>query len=99
MRFTINTGITVLTLLCAGLAVADDNRGQHDKPRRPPQAAVDACAALTEGDPCTFTGRRDSEVAGTCFAPAEKALACRPDSPPPGLYREKPEQADVEPGD
>jgi hypothetical protein len=44
----------------------------------PPQVAFDACAEAAEGTPCTFTGRRGREIAGTC-APIGDGLACVPE--------------------
>lgn len=93
MKPITSTAILILALVVAGHAnAADDEDRRKDKPhRKAPPAALEACASLVEGDPCAFTGRRDEEVQGSCFAPSDKTLACRPDSPPPRLRREQPE--------
>ncbi len=74
--------ITVLlaaTLLSGTAYSQDDTEGERKNERRgPPEAAVEACAALVQGDPCAFNGRRDESVEGTCEAPEDKPLACRP---------------------
>lgn len=85
----------VAVLIAAGLAghsVAENDDSDQRKPRKhhsPPPAAVEACAALLEGDSCSFIGRRDEEVEGICFLPDEAVLACRPNSPLPRLRREE----------
>ncbi len=47
----------------------------------PPKAAFDACAKAKVGDACTFRGRMDRTLTGTCETPRDngKALVCRPD--------------------
>ena len=73
-----------LILLTATSATADDseNANQERQQRRPPPAAIEACAAAVQGDRCTFAGRNNEQVEGSCFAPADKPLACRPDNAP-----------------
>lgn len=60
----------------------DDQRGV-DRPRQPPQAALDACKNSTETATCQFTGRDNEAVSGTCKAPRnsedKSTLVCRPD--------------------
>ena len=45
----------------------------------PPPEAIESCAALAEGDACSFSGRNDEQVNGVCFAPKGAELACKPD--------------------
>ncbi len=47
----------------------------------PPKAAFDVCAKSKVGDACTFKGRMDRTLTGTCETPRDggKALVCRPD--------------------
>jgi hypothetical protein len=52
-----------------------------DGPRRPPQAAFDACKSKSAGDGCEVTFH-DHTMSGTCAATPEGTLACRPDHPP-----------------
>ena len=58
----------------------DDDRRGH---RGPPPVALEACASAVQGDPCTFEGRRGETLEGTCEAPDDKPLACRPEGAPP----------------
>ena len=67
-------------LLLMNPAYADGDR--NDKRRQPPPAALDACASAVENDPCSFEGRDGEILTGTCEAPADKPLACRPDRAP-----------------
>jgi len=51
-------------------------------PRRPPQAAFEACAKSRQGDACTVSFG-DRRIDGTCEAfPDTTALVCRPTHPP-----------------
>ncbi len=65
--------VTLLLVLIstAGSAEANEQRGGR---RGPPPEAIDACAALVAGDSCSFTGRRDDKITGTCHAPQDKEL-------------------------
>lgn len=74
--------ITVLTA-CAANAEPGSERGGH---RGPPPEALEACATLSEGDACSFSGRDDEDLAGSCFPPpqGDGELACRPDNAPSG---------------
>jgi hypothetical protein len=67
-------------LLVTGSANASDEddkrpRAEH---RGPPPVALEACASSVQGDPCSFEGRRGELLEGTCEAPTDKPLACRP---------------------
>ena len=69
------------TTLLTGTAFAQDdtdNKRKMDR-RGPPEVALQACASSVQGDPCSFEGRRDNIVEGTCEAPDDKPLACRPE--------------------
>jgi len=61
-------------------AEAEDRGSPHG----PPPEAIEACANLSEGDACSFSGRH-GEVEGTCIVPRrdEEALACTPEGGPP----------------
>ncbi len=60
---------------------------EENKPRRehrgPPAEALEACSILVQGDPCSFEGKRGETLEGTCEAPDDKPLACRPEGGPP----------------
>ena len=55
---------------------ADGGQGGPHGP--PPQAAIDACKDLSQGDSCSFTTPQCS-VTGTCQGPEGKPLACAPE--------------------
>lgn len=47
----------------------------------PPQAAFDACAKSKQGDTCSFKGKDNNAMSGTCEVPhhgSGAALVCRP---------------------
>ena len=77
-------------LLVAGAAYAesDDDRKPRGERRGPPPVALEACASSVQGDPCSFAGRDGETLEGTCEAPAEKPLACRPEGAPPPMHDE-----------
>ncbi len=75
----------VATVLVASTAYADseENDGSRREHRGPPEAALEACSNSVQGDPCTFEGRRGETLEGSCEAPSDKPLACRPEGAPP----------------
>ena len=75
----------VATVLVASAAYAeseekDESRREH---RGPPEVALEACSNSVQGDPCSFEGRRGESLEGSCEAPSDKPLACRPEGAPP----------------
>ena len=77
--------ILLASTLMIGVAHAEDD-GDGDRKRGhkgPPEAALEACSAAVSGDPCSFEGRRGESREGTCEAPDEKPLACRPEGGKP----------------
>jgi peroxidase len=58
--------------------------GQHSGRRRPPQAAFDACLSTDEDTSCSFTGRNNDAVNGTCQTIPGSQLACVPARGPGG---------------
>lgn len=70
-------------LLYTSLSCAAPN--DRGRPQGPPPEAIDACSNLAEGDACSFTGRRDDTLEGTCMSPPEggDGLACAPAGGPP----------------
>lgn len=71
----------ILCMVCLpafALAQPSDGEGRRKGRRGPPAEAVTACEGASAGDACRFEGRR-GEMAGTCFAPDDKPLACRPE--------------------
>ena len=87
------------TLLTLGAAYAerDDSsggNGERGGRRGPPPEAFGACAALVEGDSCSFLNRCEKEVTGTCVTARNDELICRPADRGPhghGGGRDRPE--------
>lgn len=83
--------ILMATIMISGAANADSE--QESKPERghrgPPAEALEACASSVQGDPCSFEGRRGEQLDGTCEAPDDKPLACRPEGAPPKRHLER----------
>lgn len=88
MKHLLIIGIT-LVALCTHTAMAqyDDNGQGRRGHRGPPQVALDACASATEGDSCSFTGRRGEIVEGTCEIKRNDQMVCFPEGGPPHLRR------------
>ena len=63
--------------------------GDRGRPQGPPPEAIQACASLSEGAVCSFTGRRNDEIKGTCIVLPDggEGLACAPEGGPPGARR------------
>lgn len=48
-------------------------------PGAPPPEAIKACAQLSEGEACSFAGRGDDVVSGSCLiSPRQESLVCVP---------------------
>jgi hypothetical protein len=71
-------GTAALTA-CCGLSAQTAAGG----PPKPPAEALAACASLSSGKDCSFTSPHGT-VAGTCWAPEGKPLACKPKDAPAG---------------
>lgn len=71
--------VPLIQVITATAFAADDDRSQGKRRHGPPPEAIEACSALTAGDACSFTGRNDEELAGTCFAPQDRDLVCKPE--------------------
>jgi hypothetical protein len=58
------------------------SQGGH---HHPPKEAIDACQGKASGAACSFVGRHNNNLTGTCFAPPQNnenhPLACRPERP------------------
>lgn len=65
---------------------AENQRPEREGQRfGPPEEALIACKGLVENDPCSFAGRDDELINGTCSLPpsaTETTLACKPDNMP-----------------
>lgn len=73
-------------LLCSSVPLSsaqpDERRGR--RPPQPPQEAIDACEGQQENAACSFTGRRNDLVEGTCISPPRlESLVCAPEGGPP----------------
>ncbi len=86
-RLNARSGAAWLTSLLLALpaAYAQDGKPAGREHRGPPPEAVEACSGKAEGDACSFTGRRDDSIEGTCLYPPrdENLLACVPEGGPP----------------
>lgn len=85
-------------LLATSYALAQSSKERH-RPMRIPQEALAACSQLQQGDSCSFTGRHNDTITGTCVTPPPElnlqGLACKPDHPmgrPDGQVPEAPPQ-------
>lgn len=92
-RLLVLTGLSLGCALASAQAAQDAQRsgpgqqgpqgqqgqqGQgNQEHHRPPAEALAACKSLASGAACSFTSPRGAE-SGTCFAPNDKPLACRP---------------------
>ena len=82
--------LAIAALLMAGATQAEnDTSGSSERGQRrgPPAEAIDACAALVEGDACSFTGRCDQEVSGSCATGRMDELVCKPADRDRGAHR------------
>lgn len=61
----------------------DDAGGKGPGHRPIPKEAMDACSGKAAGDACSFTGRMNNTVEGTCRTPprAEGQVVCMPKPP------------------
>lgn len=59
-----------------------DDDGDGQRPPRPPQEALDACANLSDGASCSFTAHGHT-MTGTCHGPEGLPPACVPAGGPP----------------
>jgi len=84
-RSSLTLAFVVGVLLAGSLGSQPAQGGGRDEqpPRKPPKEALGACAGHSAGQACSFTGRRGA-MEGTCFAPADRPLACRPANAPEG---------------
>jgi len=69
----------------------DEGRHGHGKRHAPPAEALDACSDAEEGAACSFVGRRDREITGTCEILRDD-LACVPE----GHWRHGPREDESE---
>lgn len=79
--------LSIALPLSSSIAAGPGQRADRpDRPDAPPKEAIAACADLTEGAACSFSGSR-GDVTGMCTAPptgGEGPLACKPEGGPPG---------------
>ncbi|ANO52713.1 hypothetical protein [Woeseia oceani] len=78
------TALILASLLMTSFAHAENGDSERDR-RGPPKVAVEACATAVQGDPCSFADREGEILEGSCDAPDDRPLACRPAGGPPGL--------------
>lgn len=76
------TALIITSIISSSLSNAGS--GDRGRPHGPPPEAIEACAGFSEGDTCSFSGRR-GKVEGTCIVSPrdEETLACAPEGGPP----------------
>jgi hypothetical protein len=58
----------ILTTMCLiGFTANAQQNERSERPRKPPQEAIDACVDKAENDAVTFVGRRGEELQSTCL--------------------------------
>ena len=88
----------VATLILVGLTTmanaqinnpsgGSNGTGGGERPHGPPPQAIAACNNKASGTVCSFVGRENKMLTGTCFAPpgGNHPLACRPDRSAQGM--------------
>ncbi|MGJ8669024.1 MAG: hypothetical protein ACSHXK_06005 [Oceanococcus sp.] len=65
-------------LLTASYGATAQPNGDRPSRRGPPPEAISACKSLSEGDACSFSGRRGDE-SGQCITTPQDELACAPE--------------------
>lgn len=75
--------MTALLFSSAAYAQSDEDSEPRKERRGPPEVAIEACSSAVQGDPCSFEDREGDAIDGTCEAPDDKPLACRPEGKPP----------------
>jgi hypothetical protein len=75
-------GIVMAALWAAVEATAQPWAGDA-APSFPPREALAACKDLKAGQDCSFTVKNEA-VKGSCWAPGDMPLACKPKSAPTG---------------
>ena len=84
--------LCALALSTLAAEVTPRQQGPGEAPPRmgPPPEALKACKGLVAQAACSFDGR-EGKVSGSCFAPPDRPLACRPKDarmgPPPGAVK------------
>lgn len=76
-------GIFLNVFLQPVYAAENQRPERNGKQFGPPDEALLACKGLVENDPCSFAGRNDELISGTCSLPPhadETTLACKPDN-------------------
>lgn len=82
--FFFNEATTVMIESAPETEAPDPQNGQPSSgrqggdPRQPPQAAIDACVSIPQDSACSFIGRNNETVNGTCQTVSESQLACVP---------------------
>lgn len=73
-------GVFVMSsqLICSNVFAQPSS---ENPPRRPPPEALEACKSLASGQECGFK-TPDGNIAGLCWAPEGKPLACKPKDAP-----------------
>lgn len=75
----------LFSVLLVSTSVSCAAPGDRGRPQGPPPEAIEACSGLSEGDACSFSGRRDDVVEGLCMVSrrGDEGLVCTPEGGPP----------------
>ena len=79
-------GLSLAQSTAPGADKPGDRRGEPGQGHRPPAEALAACKGMAAGAACSFTAPRGA-LSGTCEAPPDRPLACRPAHPGGGDKR------------
>lgn len=85
----IASAFAIVLMTAAPQSYAESNR--RGPPRGAPQEAITACSNLSEGDACSFEGRRNDTVEGSCMITPDEVLACATEGGPPERGNGRPE--------
>lgn len=74
-------GLSLIMSACASAerpAGDREGRGRHG----PPPESIEACTSASEGNSCSFSGRRGETLQGVCAVIRDEQLACVPENAP-----------------
>ncbi len=79
--------VLLVVLMCSSVVIFAQQDNRQGPPPRPPQEALDACKSLQANQECSFTSP-EGKVTGTCWAPEDKPLDCKPNNAKHGPSQE-----------
>lgn len=80
VRTTLTTNLFLLLYTTATLSQARPESGGGGRHHGPPPEAIDVCEGKKENAQCSFSGRGNDTVKGTCITPpGREELVCAPE--------------------